>query len=167
MNSSNFDIGWDGDDANPIFAAQLVPYRSLSSSGFALMMVIVAVICVSNAYFYFHLGAWPVAIFFFFDVALLYAAFKFSYHAGRAREEITISRTALEVRKITPNGRQRKHIYNPFWAKFLVERNDEIGITSMRITGEGYQSTIGAFLNPDDRESFATAFSQALAKAKK
>lgn len=131
------------------------------------MMVIVAAICVSNAYFYVQLGAWPVALFFFFDVALLYLAFKLSYRAGRAREEITISRTALEVRKITPSGRWREHVYNPFWAKFLVERDDEKGITAMRISGEGYQSTIGAFLNPEDRESFATAFSHALAKAKK
>lgn len=167
MSSSDFDISRGEGDANPIFAAKLMPYRSLSPAGFAILMVIVAVICVSNAYFYFHLGAWPVAIFFFFDVALLYAAFKLSYRAGQAREEITISRTALAVRKITPNGRQREHIYNPFWAKFLVERDDEIGITSMRISGEGYQSTIGTFLNPQDRESFAASFSEALAKAKK
>lgn len=167
MSNTDFDISSDGSDANPIFAAQLMPYRSLSPAGFAIMMAIVAAICVSNAYFYYHLGAWPVTIFFFFDVALLYFAFKLSYRAGQAREEITVRRSALEVRKIAPNGRRREHVYNPFWAKFHVERNKEIGITSMRITGEGYQSTIGAFLNPDDRESFARAFSEALAKAKK
>lgn len=167
MSTADFDIGPDGEDANPIFAAELRPHRSLSPSGFALMMIIVAAICISNAYFYYHLGAWPVAIFFFFDVVLLYVAFKLSYRAGLVREHVMVSRSALQVRKIEPNGRERQHTYNPYWAKFIVDRHDEIGITSMKITGEGYQSTIGSFLNPDDRESFAKAFSTALAKAKR
>lgn len=167
MSTADFDIGPQGADANPIFAAELRPHRSLSRRGFALLMIIVAVICISNAYFYYHLGAWPVAIFFFFDVALLYVAFKLSYRAGLVREHVVVSRSALQVRKIAPNGRERQHVYNPYWAKFVVDRHDEIGITSMRITGEGYQSTIGSFLNPDDRESFAKAFSSALAQAKK
>ncbi len=167
MSAADFDISPDGPDANPIFAAELRPHRSLSPGGFALMMLIVAAICISNAYFYYHLGAWPVAIFFFLDVALLYVAFKLSYRAGRAREEVVVRRTGLEVRKIAPNGRERQHVYNPFWAKFIVERHSEIGITSMRIMGEGYQSTIGSFLSPEDRESFAKAFSAALAKAKR
>ncbi|MDZ7823457.1 MAG: DUF2244 domain-containing protein [Ahrensia sp.] len=167
MSITPFDIGADADEAKPIFAARLMPHRSLSAGGFALMMVIVASICVSNAYFYVTLGAWPVAIFFFVDVALLYLAFKLSYRTGQMREEVTVRRDALHVRKIAANGAEREHTYNPYWAKFQVERHDEIGITSMRIIGEGYQSTIGAFLNPDDKESFANAFSAALATAKK
>ena len=167
MSTADFDIGPEAADANPIFVAELRPHRSLSPNGFALMMSIVAGICISNAYFYYHLGAWPVAIFFFFDVALLYVAFKLSYRTGLVREHVTVSRSALRVRKIEPNGHERQHVYNPYWAKFVVDRHDEIGITSMRITGEGYQSTIGSFLNPDDRESFAKAFSSALAKAKR
>lgn len=161
------DIAAQGMDSNPIFAAHLVPHRSLTPAGFALLMLITAAICISNAFFYYHLGAWPVAIFFFLDVAILYIAFKLSYRSGRRREEVTVRRTALHVRKIEPNGRTREHTYNPFWAKFHVDRHDEIGITSMRIVGEGYQSTLGSFLNPEDRESFANAFSAALAQAKK
>ena len=131
------------------------------------MMAITAFICISNAYFYIHLGAWPVAIFFFFDVALLYVAFKLSYRAGLESEEVVVRRTGLQVRKIAPSGKEREHTYNPFWTKFQIDRHDEVGITNMRIVGEGYQSTIGAFLNPEDKESFANAFSAALAQAKK
>lgn len=167
MSTTDFDIGFDAEDATPIFAARLMPHRSLSAGGFALMMVIVAAICISNAYFYYHLGAWPVAVFFFFDVLLLYVAFKLSYRAGQMREEVTVHRDALHVRKIAPNGREREHTYNPYWAKFQIERHDEIGITSMRVVGEGYQSTLGAFLNPEDKESFANEFAAALATAKK
>ncbi|MGH9916185.1 MAG: DUF2244 domain-containing protein, partial [Pyrinomonadaceae bacterium] len=53
-----------------------------------------------------------------------------------------------------------------FWTRFSVARHEEIGITSMRVEGQGKAVTIGSFLNPDDRESFASAFTRALATAK-
>lgn len=58
------------------------------------------------------------------------------------------------------------HRFNPFWTRFAVARHEEIGITDMAVEGEGRRVPIGAFLNPDDRESFATAFGRALATAK-
>ena len=36
----------------------------------------------------------------------------------------------------------------------------------MTVEGQGRRVPIGSFLNPDDRESFATAFGRALATAK-
>jgi uncharacterized membrane protein len=36
----------------------------------------------------------------------------------------------------------------------------------MAVEAQGQDVPIGSFLNPDDRESFATAFSRALARAK-
>ena len=56
--------------------------------------------------------------------------------------------------------------FNPFWSRFSVARHAEIGITRMQVETQGHAVSIGGFLNPDDRESFAAAFSQALATAK-
>ena len=64
-------------------------------------------------------------------------------------------------------GAVREAHYNPGWARFLVRRHPEFGVTQMSVSGEGRATEIGAFLNPDDRESFAEAFGQALAKAKR
>src|SRR3546814_736573 len=93
----------------------------------------------------------------------LYVAFKLSYRSGRTREEVTVSRTKLSIRKFSPAGRVVEHRFNPFWARFGVNRHEEFGITSMYVTGEGRWTDIGSFLNPDDRESFAKAFRGALA----
>ncbi len=60
----------------------------------------------------------------------------------------------------------KTHTFNPFWTRFEVDRHDEIGITSMRLTTKEFSLSIGAFLNPDDRESFARAFKNALGRAK-
>lgn len=151
----------------PVFAAALFPHRSLTPGGFALLMGVVAAICASSAVFYVTLGAWPVAIFMAVDVLILYLAIRFSFRAGRAREEVTVTRSDVLIRKIAPSGRRQDHHFNPFWARFHVQRQGEMGITAMRLTGEGRATTIGAFLNPDDRESFASAFAEALATAKR
>lgn len=151
----------------PVFAAELFPHRSLTPAGFATLMGVFAAICAGNALFYFTIGAWPVAVFMIVDVLILYLAIRFSFRAGRAREEVRVTRSDVLVRKIAPNGRHQDHHFNPFWARFHVVRHGEIGITAMRLTGEGRATSIGAFLNPDDRESFAMAFSEALATARR
>ena len=150
----------------PIFRALLTPHRSLGRTGFLVLMGIVAFLWLGTGAFFLSLGAWPVFGFFGLDVLLLYVAFRLNYRAARAREEVSVSRTALDIRKIAPSGRSESHHFNPFWARFRIARHEEIGITAMAVEGEGRHVPIGAFLNPDDRESFASAFGRALATAR-
>ena len=96
----------------------------------------------------------------------LYLAFRLNYRAARAREEVRISRTNLDILKTAPLGKLEQYQFNPFWAGFAVSRHDEIGITGTAVETPYKSVEIGSFLNPDDRESFATAFSRALATAK-
>ena len=167
MSHSARHIGEQDGDEKPVFSALLVPHRSLTPGGFALLMSVVAAVCASSAVFYMTLGAWPVAIFMAVDVLILYLAIRFSFRAARAREEVTVTRSDVHIRKIAPNGRHQDHHHNPFWAKLQIDRHGEIGITGMRLISKDRATTVGAFLNPDDRESFANAFSQALATARR
>jgi len=151
----------------PVFDAVLRPHRSLGRLGFVLLMSITTVITAVHMVIFAKVGAWPVFGFFGLDLALLFGAFWLSYRSGRMREFIRMSRTDLNVRKVSPSGRAVDHQFNPFWARFNIDRHDEIGITDMRISGQGQQTEVGSFLNPDDKESFATAFQRALATIKK
>jgi uncharacterized membrane protein len=151
----------------PFFRALLMPHRSLGRTGFTILMgALLFGWIVTGAIFLSH-GAWPIFGFFGLDVLLVYIAFRVNYRAARARELISISRTSLDITKIAPSGRTEAHQFNPFWARFSIARHQEIGITGMAIEGQGKNVAIGSFLNPDDRESFAAAFSGALAKAKR
>ena len=150
----------------PFFRALLTPHRSLGRTGFLVLMGTLTFGWLVTGAFYLSRGAWPVFGFFGLDVVLLYVAFRMNYRAARAREEVSVSRTALDIRKTAPSGKSQDYRFNPFWAKFAVSRHDEIGITQMAVEGQGRRVPIGGFLNPDDRESFAKAFSQALVKAK-
>lgn len=151
----------------PFFKALLMPHRSLGRTGFAILMAALLFGWLATGAIFLANGAWPVFGFFGLDVILVYGAFKLNYRAARAREEVSVSRTSLDIRKVAPSGKAEAHHFNPFWARFQVARHSEIGITNMAIEGQGRSVPIGGFLNPDDRESFATAFSGALAKAKR
>jgi len=150
----------------PFFRALLTPHRSLGRKGFALLMGALLFGWLATGAIFLAHGAWPVFGFFGLDVLLVYICFKLNYRAARAREEVSVSRTSLDITKVAPSGRSEAHHFNPFWAKFAISRHDEIGITGMAVEGQGRSVAIGGFLNPDDRESFAVAFSRALATAK-
>jgi len=164
MSTVNAEIA---DPAEPVFTAELKPYRSLGRNGFRVLMALTFVFCLFNVIFFLATGALPVAMFFGIDFALLYGAFWLNYRSSRAREQMTMSRTDLTIRKVSPEGRVRVIHYNPFWARFDVARHQEFGITGMAVVGQGRRTSLGGFLGPDDRESFAKAFTAALAGLKR
>lgn len=156
--------GYNADE--PLFRALLTPHRSLGPRGFRWLMGMLVAFWLAFGAIFLAIGAWPIFGFFGLDVLALWLAFRWNYRAARAREEVSVSRTRLDIRKVAPSGRAEDHRFNPFRARFSVDRHDEIGIVNMAVVGDGRNVPIGAFLNPDDRESFAKAFGRALATAK-
>lgn len=156
----------DAFNDQPVFAAELTPYRSLGKTGFRVVLMLCGAVCLIYGGFFLITGAYPVSLFFGLDFLGLYVALRLSYRSGRAREEVSVSRTNVSIRKFSPAGSVVEHRFNPFWTRFRVKRHEEFGITSMYVTGEGRFTDIGSFLNPDDRESFARAFRGALATVK-
>jgi len=154
------------DADEPFFRALLTPHRSLGRKGFVTLMLVLLLVWGSTGIVFLSMGAWPVFGFFGLDVLALYLAFRWNYRAARAREEVSVSRTRLDIRKVAPSGRSEAHSFNPFWTRFQVSRHDEIGITRMEVSSRGDHVPIGSFLNPADRESFAAAFGRALATAR-
>jgi uncharacterized membrane protein len=167
MSDTNASSDPDGFAADkPFFHALLTPHRSLGRTGFTILMVsllfgwtVTGIIMISH-------GAWPIFGFFGLDLLLIYIAFRLNYRAARAREEVSLSRTSLDILKTAPSGRREAYHFNPFRARFEVARHDEIGIVGMAVNAEGRTVPIGAFLEPEARDSFAAAFSRALATAK-
>ncbi|MDY8111001.1 DUF2244 domain-containing protein [Fulvimarina sp. 2208YS6-2-32] len=155
------------DADRPIFEALLTPYRSLGPRGFAVMMVLFGSVCFGAGLMFVAKGAWPVFGFLGLDVLILFVAFKLSYKAGKASEEVSVSRTDVSIRKISPEGRVREAHYPPAWTRFRIKRMDEVGIMKMDVASQGRSTEIGAFLNLDDRETFAKAFNEALGEAKR
>lgn len=164
MNDGNADMR----TANaPVFAAELTPHRSLGARGLRVVFLIAALMSLVHVFVFLVIGAWPVVFFFGLDFAALFGAFWLNNRSARMREEVSISRDDVAVRKFAASGRMTEHRFNPFWTRFDVARHDEIGIVSMHVRDRRRGTDIGSFLNRDDRETFATAFSGALATVKR
>ncbi|CAN7417120.1 DUF2244 domain-containing protein [Rhizobium rhizogenes] len=161
MMERNADPG--ANNSRPVFAAELFPHRSLGRKGFRVMLALMGTFCLVYGILFVIRGAWPIGIFFGADFFLLYGAFWLNYRSGRVREEVTVSRTDVSIRKFSPSGRMVEHRFNPFWTRFLVRRHSEIGVVSMHVRDRSHDTDVGSFLNPEDRESFARAFKRALA----
>jgi uncharacterized membrane protein len=152
---------------DPIFHARLTPYRSLGRRGFHILMAVLIFCWMMTGLVFLSMGAWPIFGFFGLDVLLIYLAFQWNYHSAQAHEEVKLSPHSLAIRKVAASGRTSEHGFNPLWTKFNVKRHDFIGVTAMSVEGHGKYVTLGSFLNPDDRESFAKAFASALSQAKR
>ena len=59
-----------------LFSAVLTPHRSLSATGFLILMMLVGGVSFAAGIVFLMMGAWPVFGFFGLDVLLLYLAFR-------------------------------------------------------------------------------------------
>jgi uncharacterized membrane protein len=159
--------GASGNSGKPVFSATLTPHCSFGPEGFGVLMALVGGACFAASLVFWSLGAWPVAGFLGLDVAIIWLAFKLNFRAARVFEEITVSPTALTIRKVTPGSRVREICFNPFWARLEVTDHGEDGVSAIIVRARGEAVRVGAFLNPGDRKSLARAFGAALAEARR
>jgi uncharacterized membrane protein len=149
-----------------VFSARLTPYRSLGPQGFRILIASIGGVCFVVGMVFFAFGLWPVVGFLGLDVLLVYCAFRSNYAAARAYEDIVISKGRVLLRKVSPQGRIVNHAFPRLGTRFEINRHDEIGITHMKLSHRRQSVELGRFLNPPDRESFATALQNALVAAR-
>jgi uncharacterized membrane protein len=131
-----------------------------------MVMVLFAAGAFTLGFIFWLAGAWPVVGFCGLDILGLQLAFRLNYRAARAAEEISLTRDRLTVRKIAPNGRETETAFNPYWARLEVDRDPEMRVMRVRIASHGRGLDVARFLGPRERETFATALSAALARAR-
>ena len=103
------------------------------------------------------MGAWPVFGFFGLDVLAIYWAFKVNFHRATAYEEISVTPSALHVRRVTHLGAVSEWTFNPLWVRLDVEAHEEFGVERLALVSRGRRLGIASFLGPDEKLSFAKA----------
>ena len=145
-----------------LFSAILTPHRSLSMSGFVIVMSLVGGVSFVAGLVFLVMGAWPVFGFFGLDVLLIYLAFRANYRAATAFEQISVTPSELRVRKVTHRGRVSEWTLNPLWVKLERDVHAEFGIERLFLVTRGRKLPIATFLPPDEKKSFAAALAVAL-----
>ena len=155
------------DDEPTLFSALLTPHRSLGRTGFVLLMAFVVIVSFVAGLVFLSMGAWPVLGFFGLDALAIYWAFKVNFHRAAAYEEISVTPSALHVRRVTHLGAVSEWTFNPLWVRLDVEADDEFGVERLALVSRGRSLGIAGFLGPDEKQSFAKALSSALNAAKR
>jgi|APSaa5957512535_1039671.scaffolds.fasta_scaffold133245_2 uncharacterized membrane protein len=151
--------------APPLLDVVLYPHRSLSPTGFGILMGCVAAVSFAAGLLFFLAGAWPVVGFLGLDVLLIYGAFKLSYRAARLTETIALTEQELLVRRVSPRGRVRTWTFQPFWVRVALD--EDAGRDSrLVLSSHGRHVELGDFLMHDERVALAKELRGALAPLK-
>jgi uncharacterized membrane protein len=150
-----------------LFSALLTPHRSLNRTGFLVLMGFLCAISFAAGLAFLLMGAWPVLGFFGLDVLAIYWAFRINFRHARASEEITVMPSELRVRRTSHRGHVVEWAFNPLWVRLDQKGDAEFGIERLYLVSRGRRVSIGSFLGPEEKASFAKALLVALQAAKR
>jgi len=159
---------FDPDAAEPIlFSALLTPHRSLNRTGFLLVMAFLSVISFGAGMVFLMLGAWPAFGFFGLDILAIYLAFRINFRRARASEEVWVTPSQLRIRRVSHRGHRVEFVLNPLWVQLDKVAHEEFGIEKLYLVSRGKSVSIGSFLSPEEKASFANALTAALHAARR
>lgn len=151
----------------PVFDARITPHRSLDKKGFRLVMTLVCLASIVSSIPFMILGAWPVAGFVGLDVLALFIAFRVNFAEKRGFEQVVVTPLEVLLRKVSPKGQEASWRFNPLWTRLESHHDEDFGLLHLSVVSRGQTVPVAAALSPDERASFALAFSGALATARR
>ena len=154
-------------DQPSLFSARLTPHRSLNRTGFVALMAFICAVSFAAGVAFLLMGAWPVLGFFGLDVLVIYWAFRINYRRAAASEDIVVTPSELRVRRVSHRGHVVEWVLNPLWVQLDQKGDPEFGIERLYLVSRGRRVSIGSFLGPDEKASFAKALLAALQAAKR
>jgi uncharacterized membrane protein len=154
-------------DQPKLFSARLTPHRSLNRTGFLVLMTFLTAVSFAAGVAFLLMGAWPVFGFFGLDVLVIYWAFRVNFRRAAAIEEISVTPSELRVRRVSHRGHVVEWVLNPLWVRLDQKTHAEFGIERLYLVSKGRHVSIGSFLGPDEKASFAKALLVALQAAKR
>jgi uncharacterized membrane protein len=154
-------------DQPTLFSARVTPHRSLSSTGFLVLMGFIGAVSFVAGIAFWMMGAWPVLGFFGLDALVIYWAFRANFRSAAATEDILVTPSELRVRRVSHRGHLTEWSFNPLWVQLEQTGDPDFGIEHLYLVSRGRRLVIGHFLGPDEKVSFAKALLAALQTAKR
>lgn len=146
--------------------AEVRPNRSLSQTGFLIVMGVVITVSFLAGLLFLSLGAWPVIGFFGLDILLVAWAFHANYKAGqRQTERVRVTGEAVHVERRCARGAVRHFGVSPHFARVELQA-DEDGKGSVDLVAGGKRLALAVSLAPHERPGFAEALAGAIRQAR-
>ncbi|MBX3508193.1 MAG: DUF2244 domain-containing protein [Parvibaculum sp.] len=147
------------------FDAVILPHRSLSMRGFAILIGVVAAVNFTAGAWFMAKGAWPILGFCGLEVLAVWWAFRANYRAARAHETVQLSDDELLIRRVDAKGRAEAVSLQPYWARLSLSKLPDES-TKLHVVSHGREVELAAMLSPAERADFARALDAALRKVK-
>ena len=144
----------NADDLEPtIFSAMLTPHRSLGRVGFLVLMSLFGGVSFVTGMFFWYGRLAGVRLFRPRRAAALLGVPAQLPRTPQAYEEVTVTPSALKVRKVSHRGRAREWVLNPLWVRLDKVEHEEFGIDRLFLVSRGKKLAIASFLGPDEKAS--------------
>ncbi|GLQ12258.1 membrane protein [Devosia yakushimensis] len=151
---------------SPLFAAELTPHRALGRGGKRLVAALLVLLILSPLLLVLSGSFWAMAGFAALDGVAIALTFYFSSRQGKRREIVRMWSDQLEIASVDAKGDRVLRRFEPRLVRLVLERDDNERTLALRLRAGREDIEIGAFLNSDDKASFAKAFGTALRKAR-
>lgn len=144
-----------------LFEAVIVPHRSLSRRGLAILTAAIVAGSLLTMLRFLLIGAWPVAVFSVIEVGLGVALLRVNARRGRASELILLSDQSLRIVRTEPGGARQETRLSPDWLNVVLEERRG-RVPGLYLRRSGAQMEIGGWLGEDEKRDLARALADAL-----
>lgn len=130
----------------------LWPHRSLPRRGFAAFLL--GTFTLITIPLYPLLGTvvlWGILPFMLLALGGIWWALEQSYRTARMREELSLSPSEVQVRRINPGGDVQEWRCNRYWARVQIHPKGGPVAQYLTLKGDGREVELGAFLSEDER----------------
>ena len=144
-----------------VFEAVIVPHRSLSPRGLAILMTVIGALCALIVLRFWLIGAWPVAGFGVAETGL--AIYLLHLNASRARvsELILLSENALRIVRTDRRGRREERELPVGWLNATLEELPG-RVPRLLLAARGLREEIATTLGEVEKRDLSAALRAAL-----
>jgi len=144
-----------------VFEAVIVPHRSLSPRGLAILIGAVSLLCGLIVLRFWLIGAWPVAGFGVAEIGLAIFLLRLNASRARASELVLLSADALRIIRTDWRGRRRQRVLPVGWLRPVLEEPPG-QVPRLLLVAHGVREEIATALGEDEKRDLCTALRDAL-----
>jgi uncharacterized membrane protein len=144
-----------------LFEAVIVPHRSLSPRGLAILLCAITTLCGLTAVRFWLIGAWPVIGFSVVEVGLALWLIQSNARGARASELVLLCENALQIVRTDARGRRQERWLSSAWLNVVVEEAPG-RVPRLVLAAHNVREEIAAALGETEKRDLAAALGAAL-----
>jgi uncharacterized membrane protein len=144
-----------------VFEALIVPHRSLSPRGLAIVMTVISLLCAVIVLRFWLIGAWPVAPFGVVEIGLAIFLLRLNARRARASELVLLSENTLRIVRTDRSGHRDECEFPVGWLNAVIEEAPG-KVPRLLLVAHGVREEIATALGEEEKRDLWAALRAAL-----